>query len=587
MNNLSFLNESGDNRDTVTIGGFTSSRDGNKFEAVFESAYDKFKEQSIDIMTEPMAILKDPYMFESYKDQLLSGLKEQCEKFTESAGLGLPGEAVDIGTYGGLYDQIDKMFDNCRDDLIKESAIIGSLLPVKMVDFPLIMKHQLQVASKDIMQCEVTPTPIIKKHIERTYVVDKAANKSWEYPQCFFNDEFKQIYEAGKGFKLKSTPVNIPCVNFNIVTLSDATVVEREEISINTKIIAGVLEDGTQFPLDMRINVSDGQWLGGNVMGKTVKKADDTIITLNDCITGIVDFSNSTTTISCATGVIKQVVFSGYLSNEKNERTVSFDWKREEREWKVEDGTRAEMPWSLEQLDDAKALLKVDLYQKSYDKMADYLVQMEDNDVLNYLDEEYVKYKGSAMDPLGFNPVIREQSFDCDSTVATVALPCEYVEKQLKFLVDRFIIDICDTTKLDDLTFVCYGNPRYISLLSPHINWVVKNGDMIGGVKLNYSYGIMNSGGVKIQVVSTNKVDSVKHPGLRFIPYPMSTDQFTFKHYKYTSHIVTNANSAYRSADRPGGSYTLLTGVSRYANASIQGIQGHVGFTNDNFILKH
>ena len=96
----------------------------------------------------------------------------------------------------------------------------------------------------------------------------------------------------------------------------------------------------------------------------------------------------------------------------------------------------------------------------------------------------------------------------------------------------------------------------------------------------------MTSGDVKVQVVSTKKVNAKydkaekTYSGLRFIPFPLSQELFTFKHYKYTTHILTSNNSAYRDAEKPGGSQTYLVGTSRYTNAAIQGIQAQMKFAN-------
>jgi hypothetical protein len=123
-------------------------------------------------------------------------------------------------------------------------------------------------------------------------------------------------------------------------------------------------------------------------------------------------------------------------------------------------------------------------------------------------------------------------------------------------------------------------------LLNAYVNWVTRPGSTSNGVKLDYSYGIMTSGDVKVQVVSTKKVnakydnDAKLHQGIRIIPFPLSKEQFTFKHYKYTTHILTAQNSAYRAADRPGGSMTNLMGVSRYTNAAVQGIQARMDIAN-------
>ena len=155
-----------------------------------------------------------------------------------------------------------------------------------------------------------------------------------------------------------------------------------------------------------------------------------------------------------------------------------------------------------------------------------------------------------------------------------------------KFQIDRLIIDIADKAKMEDMTFVVYGNPRFISLLNPVVNWVTRPGSTSNGVKLDYGYGIMTSGDVKVQVVSTKKVnakydkETSLFSGVRIIPFPLSEEQFTFKHYKYTTHILTSQNSAYRSAEYPAGSYTYLVGTSRYTNAAIQGIQGQMSIAN-------
>jgi hypothetical protein len=163
-------------------------------------------------------------------------------------------------------------------------------------------------------------------------------------------------------------------------------------------------------------------------------------------------------------------------------------------------------------------------------------------------------------------------------------MPSEYIAEMLKFYIDGFIIDICDRAKIDDVTFVLYGNPRLIRLISPKVNWVTRPGSTTNGVKLDYGYGIMTSGDVKVQVVSTKKVniayndDDKLFQGLHLIPYFLNDTEMTLKHYKYTSHILTAQNSAYRPniEEYPGGAQTYLMGVSRYTNECIRNIQGQV-----------
>jgi hypothetical protein len=575
-NHLSFLTESSKNFvETPTIGGFSAGSSKNTFDAVFEQAYHNLMEKNIDPMLDVNTIIQNQPIYESYKETLLSQLKDDCDAMADRA---------DGTRYATLYEQTEALLDNCVADMIQESTRVGQLLPIKTVDFPVLIKQNLALATKDIIQTEVTKSPVIKKHIERRWVVDPKTGKRWEYPQCFFKDEFMEIYNAGKGLPIKDTAVNIKngtCFNYNIpAKLTDSADPTREHITFDLKIVSAnvTFDDGAKdIPLEMRINMSDGTWLGGQIKDK-----DGNIV---DVITGTVDFLTNNVCLSSAAGKVNSVKFGGYLSNEANERTVTWDRTREEHEWKIEDGFRVDVPYSLEELEDTKALMDMDLYKLTYNDLSDILVQMEDSQILKYLDEQYDKYKGVELDPLGFNPFIREQEFDCDSKTQTVALQSEYIQKMLKFWIDRFVIDICDSAKIEDMTFVCYGNPRYISLLDPEVNWVVKSGDSVGGVKANYSYGIMNAAGMKIQVVSTYKYSNRDTRKLRFIPYPLNDSQFTFKHYKYTTHILTAQNSGYRSSTLPGGSMTYLMGTTRNTTCTIQGIQGSMSFKNTPFIL--
>lgn len=586
---LTFLSESArDFQETATVGGFNNGTH-NSFDEIFTEAYNTLMSNGVDVMTGVNDLVKNKAKQKAFKDALLGTLQTECAEMDSSEG--------EFGTHKYLYEQVSDMFDNCVEDFVKESTRVPQLLPIKAIDFPILIKQQLKLASKDIIQTEITKSPIIKKHIEQTYIVDNSdRSKRWKYPQCFFTDDFKEIFAAGKGLPIKNTVVELPAYNYDVIkNLTDAEKPEREDFTMDLKITKVVVADpkggdDIQIPLNpaMRINLQDNQWLGGKI-DVTVKDSAGEDLEVKDHIMGVVDFVAKTTSVSSTSGAVKGVVFAGFLSNEKNERHVSFDYAREEREWKIEDGSRVNVPYSLEELEDAKALMDIDLYKKTYNNLADYMTQMEDSMILNWLDEQFNLYDGvelSSDEILGWSSFITKRTFDCDSTSLTTALPNEYIEKMLKFKIDRLIIDICDKAKLEDMTFVIYGNPRFISLLNPVVNWVTRPGSTANGVKLDYGYGIMTSGDVKVQVVSTKKVaasydeEEKTFSGLRIIPFPLSQEQFTFKHYKYTTHILTAQNSAYRAPDLPGGSMTNLMGVSRYTNAAVQGIQAQLKIAN-------
>ena len=586
---VNFLTESSkDFVETKTVGGFCNGAGQNDFDGIFTEAYNGLMSKNIDIMRDINELIRNKAVLNAFKDNMLGELRTECAEMNASEDPSV------YGTHSMLYEQVSDMFDNCVEDFVKESTRVAQLLPIKAIDFPVLVKQALKLTANDIVQTEVTKTPVIKKHIEQTYIVDSNdKTKRWRYPQCFFTDDFKEAYNAGKGLPIKTTAVAVSALkNYDIIdNLTDAAVPERESITYDLKITKAIVVDTHNEEVEvvlnppMRINMSDNTWLGGKIK-KTVKDSAGADLVVDDLIMGMVDFQTGTTSISTVTGQVTKVVFGGYISNELNERSVTFDYVREEREWKIEDGSRVDVPYSLEELEDAKALMDIDLYKKTYNNLSDYLVQMEDSQVLSWLDEMYDLYDGVEVDMLGFDGFVTNRVFDCDSTSITTALPSEYIQKMLKFAIDGIIVDIADNAKMEDMTFVIYGNPRYIRLLDANVNWVTRPGSTANGVKLDYSYGIMTSGDVKVQVVSTKKVNAKYdantglHNGLRIIPFPLSKEQMTFKHFKYTTHILTAQNSAYRAADRPGGSMTNIMGVARYTNSAVQAIQSRVYIAN-------
>ena len=419
---VTFLTESTkDFQETSTVGGFSNGASKNSFDEIFTEAYNNLMNKGVDLMLDVNNLVRNKAVLNSFKDQLLGELKTECAEMQSD-------DVSNFGTHAYLYEQVSDMFDNCVSDFVMESTRVGNLLPIKAIDFPILVKQALKLATNDIMQTEVTRTPIVKKHIEQTYIVDSNdKSKRWRYPQCFFTDEFKEIYAAGKGLPIKNTPVAIADVkNYDIISnLTDGDIA-RDNITFNLQITKAIFTDDSgvdvEIPLNpaMRINLSDSTWLGGKIQ-KTVKDSTGADVEINDLIMGMVDFQTNTTSLNSTTGQITKVVFDGYLSNELNERSVTFDYAREEREWKIEDGTRVDVPYSLEELEDAKALMDIDLYKKTYNNLSDYLIQMEDSEVLAWLDEQFDLYDGVEVDMLGFEGFVSKRVFDCDSTSITTA----------------------------------------------------------------------------------------------------------------------------------------------------------------------
>lgn len=584
---LPFLDEktqATDFQETATVGAFTNVNAANDFDSVFEEACDKLGQSfnGVNFMSDFVKenVLSDDTLVASFKDDMLKCIQEDCDEIVNKWG-------DRAGTAANLYADCSQLFDNKVKEFCESAQQSGAMLPIKTIDFPIMVKNHVANSFKDVVGEEITPSLQVKKQIEHHWVYSrKDPTKRWEYPQCFFNDEYLEIMEAGRGEKLSTDAVALPLYQYNIVEeLTSATIGIRESLQLNLTIDAVEDAEGNKIVLrnPMYVNMADGMWLNGNLK-EPYKKADGTDAVLEDVLTGVMDWITSTTTLTSANSKVAKVYFNGRLSNERNESTVRHYYTRENKDWMCGEGFKTDAGYSLEKLQEHKALLNIDLYTKSYNDLCRLITDMEDSDGYHMLDEHWSKYSGLQLDPLQWNPMVIETEFDCDSTTKTVALPSEYIAKELKFKIDRFITDIADTIKMEGLRFVMYGNPRFIALLDPNVKWIFKAGQRVGGVKLTYSYGVMTSGETNIFVVSSMKIDAKNHQCLRFIPFASEKETITFKRYKFSTDIITSKESAYKDPDVVGGTQTYVWGTSRYVDVQMQAIQAGIKIKNANFI---
>ena len=589
-----YLTESRIFDETETIGSFKNGNSVTSFDKTFEKTRNELLE-SMDIMKNmgnPALAKQNGYM-DTYKNMILSPLQQDCEQIQEQYEC-TDSYTLDSGL-GSTYDVTSTLWDNVLNEQITESSMVGNLLPIKSIDFPLLYKANVACCANLIMKTEATTSPVIRKRIEQEYVYDqKNPKERWKWPQCVYDQEtFDKISAAANGIPIKNDKVDLPLNNYDIITeLTDAESPERENFTMDLRIVKAYVGDQVINIKTggMRIALDDGQFRGGRIKQKLPDGTE-----IDEQIFGSVDWVNKTiNVVSSGNGTgITAVEFAGKLSNVKNERTVRFDRDREEVEFKIDDGPKIDMPLFLEDLQDAKALLNIDLYQWAYGRFAETLDTYEDNTTLKFLDDAFERYNGIEIDPImAVDPdysFVSHMKFDCDMSTTTTALQSEYISNMLKFHIDQYLVNIADTVKLDNLTFVMYGNPRVIRLLNPDVKWVRKAGGRLGGVTLDFSYGLYTSGDITVQVVQSKKLPIEKYKGIRVIPYPTDNNTYTFKRYKYAYHILDGGkDNNYRAADLPGGSKTYVVGTTRFTNTYIQAIQGQIDFENAQFLrIRH
>ena len=558
----------------------TGSSSSKSFQESFDDLAKSYKESvGIDIKTDIKPMLSDPLFMESYKEDLLGPV---FESFRE-ANPNDPHVEATINNVSRFWDTKVKSYT--------ESASITGFLPIATLEFPVLVKQFFSSVLKDIIEVETVKTPNIAKHIRTTYLVDNATGDEYEYPKCMFDGTWEKVWNASKGHKIREEVV--PFTNgrlwkYDIIGgLTDGTP-GIDKLSFQFKII------GVQVGGDKIILPGNGITVEFSTNGTLVNgdlNFDHNGTHIEDTLAGQVDFKNGTISMASSSGQVEGVVFSGYLSNEKNLRTVSVREKRDILRFTIEDGARWNMPFSIEEIEDAAALLDINYYKR----MVDEITRTQDMQTcmvtIKFLNDEFAKYNGVTTDIYKLESLAQTYTVDIKPPVGFAGDPFKYISTAIQFRLKAIIHQLTEMTKLDGLSFIIVGNPMACQLISEFVNWKMEQGTSIGGIEVNGSYGFATQMGANVRVVATNLYDAYtvdptdetnkRELVLHIYGYPTSADQISFRHLVYTSHLFTSqSQTAYQSTNAPGGAYNIVTATNRFHNLAVQGIQSDLILLN-------
>ena len=316
---------------------------------------------------------------------------------------------------------------------------------------------------------------------------------------------------------------------------------------------------------------------------------------MEDTISGQVDFKNGTVTLSCANNQVTGVVFEGYLSNEKNLRSISVREKRDILRFTIEDGPRWNMPFSIEEIEDAAALLDINYYNRMVDEIVKTQEMHECMTVIKFFDDEFKKYNGVTTDTFKLDSISMPYTVDIQPAAYFSGDPFKYISRASQFRVKAIIHQTTDMTKRDGLSFIIVGNPMATQSISEFVEWKATQGTNIGGIDVNGNYGFGTDMGANVRVVATNLYDaytveptdetSERELILHIYGYPTDAEHISFRHLKYTSHLLTSqSQTAYQSPAAPGGAYNIVTATSRFKDIAIQGIEARLVLLHSNLI---
>lgn len=328
------------------------------------------------------------------------------------------------------------------------------------------------------------------------------------------------------------------------------------------------------------------------------------ITNISDRLSGQVDFVKGTVQASSC-GVITGIYVSGHVSNETNMRTIGFREYPEIRKYKIADGCRFQLPFTVEDFAEANASLNFNLYNRLVQELVTNQEMFEDQSILEFLDMEFDEYDGYDSDVWNLESYTHTEYADLDPTSISTSFagdPYEYRTNAIHNALASLIYELSDRGKLENLGFVIYCNPKCARLIKKFVTWTTTKATTIGGVQMNHSFGVLTDESTPIRVVASNRVDAFtvipayqdntdpetdlsREYFYKIVAYPMDNFHISYKHLRFARHLTNSPeNAAYADAQNPGGAAVLVTTSSQYETIKVQGIQGRVICKNTSLV---
>lgn len=567
-----YLNES--QKHTNVVGSFTIDKNQDFKDGVKQLVEGFRGAGAIDPIDDLTKLLKAETLKEDFKERLIGDVLN---------------ESFDDPYFDLLPQKMEQLFENSMLELVREAAGVGQMAPIVGTSPFILKKNFLECHSKDIVMTEVPSKPIIKVDFERKFLKDKEGRKYY-IPEIFYDESYKQVAGKAKGKAISDswyvgegteatgsedhTTDAIRIQDLNILEESGGSLATRDSLGYDFGIVGLKVVVNNQVVEINGLDIKPD--MGANNTFSYRVKAENGGQKVEDIVLGQVDQYHGTVSVSCTGGKVIAVQFGGHLSNENNLETIELDRERERKDWMIPEGHRINTGLTIEKIKDYKALLDIDVTADVIADMSTVLTQFEDSDILTYLDDTFNAWKDKKELPFGYTEgFVETAKFSCEPPAGSVSTPSMWINSELKFNLNRLIDELKVKLKTNEIMFVVYGHPNNISLLQEDVRWIVDEGTKVGGVQLDYRFGVMTQNQTRIHVVSSLKVN--KDKGLRVVAYPTSKETITFKHYKYS----LNIENVYRNPLTP--LVPNVMGTSRYLTTHVLPVQGELKLVDNGF----
>lgn len=507
----------------------------------------------LDAVDDIHNIIKDDVLCEQYKEMLIGDVLE--EQF-EDDYLGL------------LPAKMEQLFENSRDEMLNESYGVAQLSPIVGYTLPIIKKNMLECISKDIMMTEIPDKPIVKVQFERKFLKDKEGNKYY-IPEIFYNKDYKVASAKAKGYDVYNEDIQAPVEDFDLMAASMGAAKVRKGLDTFDHDLCICEVKFQDMDAITGLNIMPDIEREGVIYKEIPTEQGKKIIV------GRVDYYNGTVSCNSLCGKLETVKFTGHVSNQYNDNSLDIDRERVNETWKIDEQERINTALTIEKIRDMKAMANIDITPEVVNDMSTVLTQFEDSQVLDFLDGSFDRWKDKKDLPYGYTDGFVETAvFDCNVNGGMLT-QSDYIEKELKFRFNKLIDALKDKLKTEEIMFVAYAHPENLTLFNSSVKWVVDQNSKVGGLQLDYRFGVSTETGNRIHFISSMKVD--KKLGIKVIAYPTTPNHITFKHYKYSFNI----ENMYHHPQVPR--VPNIMGTHRYKTTEMLPIQAQMTLENNDF----
>lgn len=550
---------------TECIGAFNVQKDGG-FKDKVKETYEGFRNAAqIDPLDHMKVILSNDGYFEQYKQSLFGDVIEQSSPMSYGS-FGNDGQNHD--EYVSLHaDKLSQLIENTRNTLLTEASTAGLIEPIVGLTMPLLKKEYIANQFKDMLQVLVAPKPIIRYAYERRFLKNAKGDRMY-FPECFYDGSYSEFTDATVGKQVTSewypkSGGTFPIIELNILEESGGSLSHNDALGYDFCIDAVKVQVPTDGNGTEEVIV-DGLRIKPDYSNRTFKKefkipskkpsvTEPTTV----YVTGMIDMYTfvATLTVACSDpdAVPLGVKFGGHLSNANNDIVVEFDKERHNEQITIAEKERFNTGLTLEKIQDEKALANIDVTKELIADMGDVCAQVVDSNTQRMMEDSFNRTKviqtTHLFQPMGYTfKFADEYEFDLSAPSTYMVPESQWRSEQLRYYFGRVISYLKTKLKDERVMFAVSANSFVIELLSATdsgVRWVLDSSSNIGGVKLDYKFGVMTVDGTRLHIVATQKESIEK--GFRIVAIPLTDTVITYRKYEYSFNIETN----YRNPKQP------------------------------------